>query len=59
MKTFEALLCNVLRKDWSSLVPSPRTSPGEKRSGEQSQTSWAYSPKVVRTNEIARTVITT
>ena len=28
-----------------SLVPTPRAPPGEKRSGEQSQISWAYSPK--------------
>ena len=33
--------------------------PGEKQSGEQSHISWAYSPKVVRTNEIARSVIIT
>ena len=43
----------------SSLVPSPHVPPGEKRSGEQSQISWAYYPKVVRTNEIARSVIIT
>ena len=36
-----------------SLVPRPRAPPGEKQSGEQSRFSWAYSPKVVRTNEIA------
>ena len=34
----------------TSLVPRPCTPPGEKRSGERSQISWAYSPKVVRTN---------
>ena len=28
-----------------SLVTSPRTPPGEKRSGEQSRISWAYSSK--------------
>ena len=32
---------------------------GEKRSGEQSRISWAYSPKVVMTNEIARSGIIT
>ena len=42
-----------------SLVPSPRAPPGEKRSGEQSQISWAYYPKVVMTNEIVRSVIIT
>ena len=30
---------------------------GEKRSGKQSQISWAHSQKVVRTNEIVRSVI--
>ena len=40
-----------------SLVPRPRAPPGKKWSGEQSQISWAYSLKVVRTNEIARLVI--
>ena len=29
----------------ASLVTSPRAPPGEKRSGEQSRISWAYSPK--------------
>ena len=38
------------------LVPHPRAPPGEKRSGERSR---AYSPKVVMTNEIARSVIIT
>ena len=33
--------------------------PAEKRSGEQSQISWAYSPKLVKTNEIARLLIIT
>ena len=36
---------------------SPRAPPGKKWSGEQCQISWAYSLKVVRTNEIARLVI--
>ena len=39
-----------------SLVTSPRAPPGEKRSGEPSRISWAYYPKAVRTNEIARSV---
>ena len=42
---------------WPSLVPWPRAPPGEKRSGEQSRNSWAYYPKRVMTNEIARSVI--
>ena len=41
----------------TSLVSSLRVPPGEKWSGGQSQMSWAYSQKVVRTNEIARSVI--
>ena len=40
-----------------SLMPSLCVPPGKKRSGEQSQTLWAYFPKVVRTNEIARWII--
>ena len=28
-----------------SLMPTPRAPPGEKRSGERSRISWAYSPK--------------
>jgi len=40
----------------ASLVTSPRAPPGEKRSGERSRISWAYYSKVVRTNEIARSV---
>ena len=42
-----------------SLVPRPRAPPGEKRSGERSRISWAYYPKRVITNEIARSVIIT
>ena len=42
-----------------SLVPTPRTPSGEKRSGERSQISWAYSPKRWKTNEIARSLIIT
>ena len=42
-----------------SLVPSPHTPPGKKWSSEQSVISWAYSPKVVKTNEIVRSVIVT
>ena len=44
---------------YGSLVPCPRAPPGEKQSGERSRNSWAYSPKVVMTNEIARSVIIT
>ena len=45
---------------WSdSLVPRPRAPPGERRSGERSRISWAYYPKRVMTNEIARSVIIT
>ena len=43
----------------ASLVPTPRAPPGEKRSGEWSQISWAYSPKRWKTNEIARLLIIT
>ena len=42
-----------------SLVSRPRAPPGEKRSGERSRISWAYYPKRVMTNEIARSVIIT
>ena len=42
-----------------SLVPLLHVPPSKKRSGEQSRISWAYSPKVVKTNEIARLVIIT
>ena len=41
----------------TSLVTSPRAPPSKKRSGERSRISWAYYPKAVRTNEIARSVI--
>ena len=44
---------------WASLVSSPRAPPGEKRSGERSRISWAYSPKRWKTNEIARSLIIT
>ena len=43
----------------ASLVPTPRAPPGEKRSGERSRISWAYSPKRWKTNEIARSLIIT
>ena len=43
----------------SSLVTSPRVSPSKKLSGEQSQFSWTYYPNLVRTNEIARSLILT
>jgi len=42
-----------------SLVTSPCVPPGEKRSGEQSRISWAYSPKQWKTNEIVRSLIIT
>ena len=47
------------RTGFHSLVPRPCAPPGEKRSGEQSRISWAYYPKQVMTNEIARLVIIT
>ena len=42
-----------------SFVTSPRAPSGEKRSGEGRQFIWAYYPKVVKTNEIVRSVIIT
>ena len=42
-----------------SLMPTLCASPSEKRSGEQSQISWAYYWKVVRTNEIVGSLIIT
>ena len=42
-----------------SLVPRLRAPLGEKRSGERGRISWAYYPKRVMTNEIARSVIMT
>ena len=42
-----------------SLVPTPCAPPGEKRSGEWSQISWAYSTKRWKTNEIVRSLIIT
>ena len=47
---------SVLKIGSASLVPRPRAPPGEKRSGERSRISWAYYPKRVMTNEIARLV---
>ena len=38
----------------TSRVPRPRTLPSEKWSGERSKILWAYSPKVVMTNEIVK-----
>ena len=38
-------------------MPSPRVLPSEKPSSKQSQISYAYYPNMVRTNEIARSVI--
>ena len=40
-------------------MPSPCVPPGKKQFGECSRIPSAYSPKVVRTNEIAKLVITT
>ena len=45
--------------DSLSLVSRLHTPHGEKRSGEQSQISWAYYPNGVMTNEIVRLVIIT
>ena len=47
----------LTRKKIGSLVPLPRVPHGEKRTGERSRISWAYYPKRVMTNEIARSVI--
>ena len=52
-------ICLLKRLCSGSLVPRPRTPPGGKRSGEQSRISWAYYPKGVIINEIARLVIIT
>ena len=46
--------CNVPTEQYSKSHAPP---PGEKQSGEQSWISWVCYPKVVRTNEIARSVI--
>ena len=42
-----------------SLVSRPCAPPSKKQSGERSRISWAYYPKVVMTNEIARLVLNT
>ena len=59
--TFWTLIdwCGILFFFKLSLVPNPCAAPAERQSGEQRQISWAYSPKVVRTNEIARLAIIT
>ena len=41
-----------------SLVPVRAHLPARKDLGERSRISWAYYPKAVKTNEIARSVIT-
>ena len=41
------------------LCPAPCTPLIDKQSGELSRISWAYSPKVVSSNEIARLAIIT
>ena len=46
-------------RDPSSLMPHLCAPPSEKWSGERSRISWAYYPKRVMTNEIARLVIIT
>ena len=50
---------DIVRTWMCSLVPRPRAPPGEKRSGERSRIPWAYYPKRVMTNEIARSAIIT
>ena len=40
-------------------MPSLRAPPSEKQSGERSRISWACSPKLVKTNQIARSLINT
>ena len=52
-------LIKTVMRLFTSLVPHPRVPPGEKRSGERSRIPWAYYPKRVMTNEIARSVIIT
>ena len=54
-----AFIFKTVRLEMYSFVPCPRTPPGEKRSGERSRVPWAYYPKRVMTNEIARSVIIT
>jgi len=49
-------MINLLLHVKLGLVSHPITSPGKKQCGELRQISWAYSQKVVRTNEIVRSV---
>ena len=49
----------IVNHKFQTIVPRPRAPPGEKRSGERSRIPWAYHPKRVMTNEIARLVIIT
>ena len=51
----------IMSASWVGLVscPTPHMPPGEKRSCKQTQISWAYYPKVIRTNEFGRSVIIT
>ena len=63
-KNWEAALIGPVYVYWhiieqSSLVTSLCAPPGEKQFGELSRISWAYYPKAVSTNEIARSVIIT
>ena len=50
---------NRKKKSYTSFPGPARAPPGEKRSGERSRIPWAYYPKRVMTNEIARLVIIT
>ena len=61
MEVFDMLeICFQSRVDaLMILVPSPHVSPGEKQSGEWSQISWAYSRKVIWTNDIVRSLRST
>ena len=52
-------LCSLGGGGGVSHVPCSCRPLSEKQSGEQSQISWAYYPKVVMTNETARSVFIT
>ena len=47
LRDYHRVGCNTVEFSYtgSSLVPTPRAPSGEKRSGERSRISWAYSPK--------------
>ena len=55
---FPNSLTNFTKLQSTNLCPVCACLP-VRQSGEQSQISWAYSPKVVRTNKITRLVIIT